>query len=238
MTGTPVWWVDQGPTNKWAIFDNEVNTQTEQEKELTYTVQPGVFNAIYLAGLDADVVSVTAKDRPGGEVIFFLTDILEASKPDDYWEYFFGPFRPQRDYLVQGIDQYAKAELTVKLTRASGLVKCGVIAVGDLKPLGATQYGAKAKPRTNSRIKTDDFGKTSVKRRPGTKDFTASAWLKLSEANSVLLTLLDTMDVPCAWIGLDLPEYAGLRAFGLGSGEISYDHQQDCQLTVNIQGYI
>lgn len=238
LAGTTIWWVDKAPTNKWAMFDDQVNTQTVYAAPLTVVLKPGVFNAVYFAGLDAETITVTVKDAPGGNVIYTQTSRLEASQPADYWEYYFSRFKPQTDFLVEQLDQYAGAELTVTLDRHSGSVKCGMLSLGDLKPLGATQYGAKAKPKTYSRISTDEFGKTSIKKRGTASDMSATAWISLSEANDVLQILRDIMGTPCACIGMNLPEYEGLRSFGLVDGEVSFDHPKDCQLSINVQGFI
>jgi hypothetical protein len=65
-----------------------------------------------------------------------------------------------------------------------------------------------------------------------------SAFVDLAEANNVLDTVTELLDVPCLWIGTNLPQYSGLRVFGLGSGELSYDHKNHCILSINVQGLI
>lgn len=237
QSGTTAYWLDIGPTNRWAMFDSEVSTQTEIASPLTVVLRPGAFNAVYLCGLDAEAIEMTVQDEPGGNVTFSYSGTLEGSAPADYWEYFFERFRPQVDFIASGIEEYNAAEITITLTRSSGLVKCGVLAVGDLRPLGKTQRGAKAKPKSYSYIKTDDFGNTSIKRRKKATDMSATVVVDLSEANTVLQTVRDMLDVPCVWIGTGLPEYGGLRVFGLGSGEMSYEPPVAI-LTLDIQGMI
>lgn len=236
--GAAPWWLDAGPTNKWAMFDGEVSTQTIVNSPLTVVVRPGVFNSLYLGKIDAEFLSIAVRDAPGGEVIYSYSGELENSAPGDYYEHLFDRFKPQTDFLASNIDPYSAPEITLTLSSTSGLVKCGVLSIGDLRPLGLTQYGAKAKPKTYSYIKLNDFGESVIKRRKSAKDMSFSAWLKLTEANSVLEAFTELLDVPCVWIGTDLPEYGGLRAFGLGSSEISYDHPKDCLLTLNVNGLI
>lgn len=237
-TGTTVWWQDVGPTNKWAMFDGEVSTQTVVASPLTVVLRPGFFNAFYMGAIDAEQIDCVVTDAPGGNVIWSFSGALEGSAPADYYEYWFTAFKPMTDFLANGIDQYNDAELSVTLSKASGTVKVGVLSVGDLRPLGNTQYGAKAKPKTYSYIKVDEFGKTKIVRRKAAKDLSLTAWIKTEEANSVVDTLTEVLDVPCVWIGHSLPEYAGLRAFGLGRGEVSYDKPKDCLLTIDVEGMI
>jgi hypothetical protein len=237
-TGVTPWWLDIGPTNKWAMFDSEVSTQTSVNTPLTVVIKPGAFNGVFLAGLDGDNLSITVKDSPGGATVYYYSGILEASAPGDYYEYFFDRFMPQTDFLANDIDSYANMEITISITKASGTVKCGVLALGDLKPLGLTQYGAKAKPKTYSYIKIDEFGNNTIIKRKTAKDMSATSYVKLEEANYVLDTITELLGTPCVWIGTGIPQYSGLRVFGLGSAELSYDQPEVAMLSLNVQGLI
>jgi hypothetical protein len=237
-TGVTPWWLDIGPTNKWAMFDSEVSTQTSIATPLTVVIKPGAFNGVFLAGLDGDNLIITVKDSPGGATIYYYSGALEASAPGDYYEYFFDRFMPQTDFLANDIDSYANMEITISITKASGTVKCGVLALGDLKPLGLTQYGAKAKPKTYSYIKIDEFGNNTIIKRKTAKDMSATSYVKLEEANYVLDTITELLGTPCVWIGTGIPQYSGLRVFGLGSAELSYDQPEVAMLSLNVQGLI
>ena len=232
------WWQDVAPTNRYAMFDNEVSTQTTAMSSMTVVLRPGAFSAVFLAGLDAEQLEITIRESSGGTVIYHHIDGLEGSAPADYLEYYYDRFKPATDFIVTGLDPFSASEITITLSRTSGVVRCGVLTVGDLRPLGRTQYGATAEPRSYSYIKTDEFGKTTIKKRKSAKDMTASAVLDLAEANSVLEILMETMGVPCVWIGTDIPEYAGLRTFGLGTGKVTFDIFNRANLSLTVQGLI
>lgn len=238
QSGAIVWWTDFGPTNKWAMFDGEVSTQSVVASPMTLLLSPGAFNSLYLANVDADTLSITIKDESGGNVIYSLSAPLEGSAPDDYDSYFYDRFKPQTDFLASALEQYSSSEVELSLAKGSGSVRCGVLAIGDLRALGKTQRKAKAKPKTYSYIKTDAFGKTSIKRRKATTDISATAILDIAEANTVTAIVQEVLDVPAVMIGTDLPEYGGLRGFGLISGEMSYDDPEPglCTLALNLQG--
>lgn len=236
QAGPTVWWVDYGPTNKWAMFDNYVSTQTAVPSPLTVVLRPGAIGDMYAAGLDAENISVTVKDTPGGNVIYTYTGPLELSAPGDYDEYCFDPFKPKTDFIANGIDQYNSCEVALTLTRGSGLVKCGVLALGVVKPLGKTMRGAEAEPKTFSYIKTDDFGNLTIKRRKAATNMVASAIVDSSEASTVQQNINDVLDVPCAWFCSKLDKYSGLRVFGLGSGKVKYE--EPCTVNITVQGMI
>lgn len=239
QAGAVVYWLDYGPTNRWAMFDGEVSTQTVAASPLIVVLRPGSFSGLYAAGLDAGQIDIVIKDAPGGNVVFFYSGHLEGSQPDDYDGYFFDRFKPLTDFLASDIEQYNSGELTFTLSNAGGgTVKCGYLGVGDLRSLGRTQYGAKAKPKTYSYIKTDDFGRTSIVRRKTAMDMTASAILENSEANTVTDLIRSLLDVPAVWIASGLTEYGFLRVFGLGSGEITAASPGYCELSLSVQGLI
>lgn len=230
------YWADIGADARWAMFDGENTSQTATASPLTVVLQPGFFNGLFLGGLDATALAITVKDAPGGTIIYSYAGELEGSHPGDRWEYFFMDFKPQTEFVASGIEPHANAELTVTLT--GGTCKCGVLAVGDLRPMGDTQYGAQASPRSFSYIKTDAAGNNTIVRRKKARDMSCSCWLKLSDANAAYATLTEVMDVPCLWIGTDLDDYNGLRCWGIGNGKISYDHPKDVLLSVEVKGMI
>ena len=211
--GATPYWLDYGPTNKWAMLDAEVSSPTTNASPLTVVIRPGFFNCVGLVGLDAEHLAITVKDAPGGNVIYSYDADLEDSAPGDYYEYFFSGFKPQTDFIVSGIDQYNAAEITLSLTSASAPVACGMLQLGDLFKL-----------RINLRSLLCFQFKLSQ-----------TAFIKYSHRCSVINGLLD---IPCLWIATDLPQFSGARVFGLGSAEMSYENARNCLLSVDVKGLI
>jgi hypothetical protein len=234
--GAAPWWADKGATNRWKMFDGESSSQTVASGSLTVVLQPGHFNGFYLAGLVGNAISAVLKDAPGGNVLFLYTGLLDNSRPRDYDSYFWSPKRQQRDFLATSLAQYYNAELTVTLT--GSVVKCGIFAVGNVSPLGVTQWGAKAIPKSFSYVKTDDYGETTIKRRKKAKNMTATAMLEGWEANDVLSIITDLSDVPCCWFISSLPQHEGLRGYGLGNGEITYISHNNYELSLTVNGTV
>lgn len=235
---TPLRWADLGPTNRWAMLDGETSNQTSVASPLTVVLRPGPFNSIYFDGLDADSISVTVKDAPGGTVIYEYSGSLEGSAPPDYYEYFSDRFKPLKDLLLSGIDLYSNPEVSFTLTTPGGNVKCGVVRVGDLRPLGRTLSGAKAKPKSYSSVTIDKEGKNKIRRGKKARDMSASALVPIADAPMVLDQITELMDVPCLWICSDSINYRGLRQYGLGSAELGHNHESHVNLTLNVEGLI
>ena len=47
-TDDGTWWIDVGPTNRWAMFDQTVGSITSQATPLTVVLDPGIISALAL----------------------------------------------------------------------------------------------------------------------------------------------------------------------------------------------
>jgi hypothetical protein len=236
--GVATYWIDAAPTNKYAMFDGLVSTQTATASPFVQVLKPGYFNGFALFGLDADTIHVVVKDAPGGNVIYEYGGPLEGSAPADYYEYFFEPFKPQTQFIASGIDPYNNAEMTLTLTKGSGNVKVGMLAIGDLRPMGAPLRGASVEPVDYSYISTDAFGNTTVKKRNNATGLSISAKMDIEDANSVLDTVKQVLGTPVVVVGSTVSMYEALTVFGLVSARQQYDDFGMPTINITVKGLI
>lgn len=237
--GVITYWIDADPTNKFALFDPEVNTQTVGTgTTLSYTITPGYFNGFALFGLDADSIDVTVKDAPGGNLIYSFNGPLEGSAPADYYEYFFDRFKPQTQFIATGIDPYNAAEITLTLTKLSGGPKIGMFAIGDMRPLGVPKRGASVEPIDYSRVVTDSFGRTRTKKGHNATGLVISCRMNIEDANTVLDTVKELLGIPVVVVGSTATMYEALTVFGLMSARQQYDDFGEPVINITVKGTI
>jgi hypothetical protein len=236
--GVATWWIDIGPTNKFAMFDSLISTPTVAASPLTFTIAPGAFNGLAMFGIDADQISVTVRDPGTGTVIYSYSAPLEGSPPADYYEYFFEGFRPQKQFIATGIEPYSSAQLTVTLSKVTGTVKLGMLAVGDRRPLGAPLRGASVEPVDYSYVSTDAFGNTTIRRRPSATGLSIRTKMDNADANDVLVTVQELLSVPVVVFGSTEPGYENLTVFGLMSGRLQHDDYLMPTLNITVKGLI
>lgn len=239
ITGVGTWWADVGPTNKFAMFDGLTSSETIVASPLVITLKPGAFNGLAMLGIDADGVDIVAKSATGGDVIYSVTDDMEGSEPGDYYEYFFEPFKPKTQIVATGIDPYGNAEITITLTKVTGSVKLGMLAIGDVRPLGAPERGVSVEPRGYSTITEDQYGNTVIRRRRG-RATNLSLPIKLlqEDADNVINTVQELLDVPVVVIGSTDPLHSKLTTFGLISGRMDYAEFPYRVLNLTVKGMI
>lgn len=236
--GEVTYWIDAGPTNKYAMFDAVVSTQTAGATPLVITLTPGYFNGFALFKLDADDIEVTVKDAPGGTVIYHYAAPLEGSAPADYYEYFFDRFKPQTQFIATGIDPYNDAEITLTLTKGSGNAKIGMFATGDMRPIGAPLRGASVEPVDYSYTSIDAFGNLTTKKRSNATGLNISCKMNIEDANTVLETVKDLLGIPVVVVGSTAAMYEALTVFGLVSARQQYDDFGEPVINITVKGTI
>lgn len=237
--GQATFWIDVGPTNRYAMFDGLITTQTSAASPLVITMTPGAFNGFALFGIDADSFSVTVKDAPSGNVIYSEpTTPLEGSMPADYYEYFFDRFKPLRQFIRAGIEPYGSSEITLTLNKATGPVKLGMFAIGDLRPIGIPQRDAKVEPQDFSYFKQDAFGNSTVKKRANATGMSISCVMDIAEAGTVLDTVKEVLGIPVVVVGSEATMYEWLTVFGLISGSMTPNPYPYVRLSITVKGFI
>lgn len=213
----PTRWEDIAPTNRWAMFDNVVNTQSTALSSMTVTIAPGIVNGlamIELQGREVEVVMREGVGSPTGPIVYQRTVDLELSEVYDWFTYFFEPFLQRRSVVLLDLPPYGNGEITVTLTGA-GEVKMGGLIVGAVYAFGATQYNATAGIRDYSRkITNEDTGVVSLEQRKFSKRLKAKLKVPAGAVNSLQQILIDLRATPTIWVGDDTGEYEALTVFG------------------------
>jgi hypothetical protein len=242
------YWLDAGPTQRYAPFDTYTSTAATATTSITYVLSPGYFNAISLYGLTGTQIVVSVKDAPGGTEIYRYPATGAASltePPTGWYDYMFGKRRPIQKLVLSNLPIRPTAELTITVTAAAGAtVGIGMINVGDLTPLlgdaewGGVTGGASAEPTSYSYIKTNDDGTTTIKRRGKSTNLRATVVIPRQKADAALATVQQVLDVPVSWIATTSQGFDGLNVFGIGSCSMSYDSFGIATLQVNVKGLI
>ena len=237
----PTRWLDVGATNRWAMFDPRRTTQTTAATSITVVLKPGFFNALAFYLTQGATLQVSVLDAPLGTEIYADTRSLDGPYIDEY-DWCWGPFREQTKQVFSNILPYPEATLTITVSASAGTpVAVGMAAIGDLRPLflgewGGTQYGAKAEPTSNSYIKTDTFGDTTIIKRASATDMRLSVVFPKDDADYALSCLQEVLDTPAAIIATEASGYSGLNIFGLISGPVSYDGPSHATIEAQVKG--
>lgn len=194
---SPAQWLDVGPTNRWAMFDQALGTATAAVSPIIVTIDAPGDNAIALLDVTADTVRVQATDYDRTELVgpgpVTFLDLPEAGG--------------QVTVTVSGI----------------GTLSIGTLLVGRVVGLGITEASPSAGITDFSRKEVDEFGEVSIVQRAWAKKMTARALIATEAVDLTADRIAAVRARPALWIAdaaLDsLIVYGFFRDFGIEIGE-------------------
>jgi hypothetical protein len=234
--GTTPKWLDIGPTDRWAMFDNVVGTVTSGASPLAVVLQPGGISGIALLELVGREATVTVKDAPGGAVVYDRTIDLDGTIVESFYAWFFAPFEQRTDVVLADLPgQFTQCELTIAITATSGDASCGVCKPGNVIDIGRTQAGARVGIIDFSRKDRDAFGKTIVVERAFSKRASFDVVTDKAGFNRIFRALASLRATPAIYIGTEGPGYEPLLVYGFFrdfSIDVAYLSHHLCSLEV------
>lgn len=197
-------WIDAGPTNRWAMFDDSVGTVTTAVGTFNVQLQPGSIDAIALLDLEAETGRVVMVDS--GVTVYdrTLSTNYGGAAITDWYLYFFEPVGSSTTLLFLDLPTYPNATTTVTLTAAdsvAGDCVCGTLVAGRQLDIGLTEVSPKVSIDDFSKKSTDDFGITTVVERAWAGNMTLRARMLRENINPVRQALAKVRAKPCVWIG-------------------------------------
>lgn len=196
-------WAIAGTTNKFAMFDAEVSTQTVWPSPLTITIEPGQIDSLTLANAQGDSATITMTSVSGGGAVYGRTVDLSAVAIYDWWTYFFAPFDTAASVTLTDLPPWTDCQLTVTIVSASGTAKCGALIAGSLYEVGGVQYGVSAGSKSYTRKTTDSEGFSTVERRKNSKTLRAKVTVEEGAFNALHALLQEVDGLVCVWLGDD-----------------------------------
>lgn len=234
----PTWWIEVGPTNRWAAFDTSVSTQTVKSNNITYVLEPGqAINALAVLniteGTEINITMVSPGTGTPGIVYEKTVDLKSLPLSSDWWAFFYSQrFSPTQSILLD-LPSYSDCVVTIEILGSANLA-VGVILVGQQQNFGiGISYGARVGIQDYSRKETNDFGDTILVQRAFAKRANFDLMIKKAEVDSLQNTLSAIRAQPVLWVGSN--EFESTTLFGFYKNFdilISYPEHSDCSLEI------
>lgn len=183
-------WIDIGPTNRWAMFDQALGSLTTADSVITLTLTPGqAVNALALL----DVIATSVRVQTGA---YDRTSVPSAAPG-----------------MVTFLDMPSSvAPVTVTIAGAGG-VSVGTMLIGSLVGLGVTEAAPTAGITDYSRKETDGFGETTLVERAWAKRMNVRGLISTAALDVVAGRISAVRARPSLWIGHDSLESVTVYGF-------------------------
>lgn len=196
-------WLEVGPTNKWAAFDQLRNTQTVAPVDIVKTITlTGRASSIAVVGLDAR--TVTIDQWVGGVLKYSVTADLNKRKSRSWSEYYFGAFSSRTSVQYFNLPKYRNSVITVTVSKpAAGQRGVGGIFIGNPVYIGEAQYEAKSDHLNFSTIERNKFGVLTLNPERSVPKVDLQVWFDKSLTGQILAVRELLNGRPGVWSGLD-----------------------------------
>ena len=230
------YWVRTGPTNKMAMFDDQISSVSSGTSDIIFAVVASSIDSVALLNITASKTNIAVTDKDTKALVYHNSQQLSGGESLDWYGYFFYDSDTQKTSSIYlDIPPAANSLITIKVS-GTGAVSVGTYVNGQIKAIGNTQYGVSAGIIDYSRKDTDEFGNTTFTKRNFSKRMNASVSLTNSNLNRVQRILYGLRATPVLWIASTdaqfeepLIIYGFYRDF---STEISYPTHSICNLQV------
>ena len=198
---SPEWWSKQGPTNRWAMFDDKVGTQTTASGSIAVELDFGRCTGFALFGLDATSLTAEVRDSANAVIWSEAADLTRDPAIASWLDYFTEPVRGRAEYVRTGLPIYATSTLRITLTKPTGTVGVGNLVMGRERFIGLSKWGAQAGMADWSRKTTDQFGNTYLSRGNWAKTTRLDLHVENSQLDAVYRSLVGVRGTPIVAIG-------------------------------------
>jgi hypothetical protein len=233
-------WVDMGPTNRWAMLDGIISTQTISATTIEYVFNiSDIIDSVCLFGLVGSSITIKAEVDELGDMVevYNMTKSLDSSYISDWYQYFTTPFYPIKEAFFTDLPMLSEMVITVTIVGTYN-VRCGLITFGTMTDLGSTQYRAKFGMTDHSIKTTDEFGNAIYVKRNKSKRLEIPLQINNFDLNT-FWNFMDSIDGPCVWLGSDDDRYVVLSTYGFFKDfDVDIEFPEVSYCTLQIEGLI
>ena len=240
---TTLKWVQVSSSNKWAMFDTRIASETSFAGNLTVSIQPNQrFTSLSLFNVTAIAVQVEILDKPlaeGGVVIYSQTRSLSNSLVSNWYTYFFEEFDLGSEVFFHNVPPFKRAVINITLIKAESdtYTKIGAFIAGQLFDTGLTRYGASYGIRDYSIKDTDEFGVTTFVERNFSKRMNATVFVENGQLNFLNKLFIQLRAQPTAWVASTDNRFQGTTIFGyLKDWNVEIEYPNHSLISIEIEG--
>lgn len=207
-------WVDIGATNRWAQFDEKIGTVTSAATSTTTVLDAGSIEGLALLELTGSSATVSMVEAPGGAVVYSKTVSLDGTVIESVYDWMFAPYEQRSSVILTDLlGQYPSGRLTVTITGTTAAT--GVLAVGNVLEIGATEYDAGAGIINYGKVLDDGFGGREWVEGAYSQRTTLPIVLEKQDFSRVYRALSKVRSTPCVYIGSEETSFDPLVTYGV-----------------------
>jgi hypothetical protein len=224
---TEPYWAEVSPSNRYAMFDAEVNTSTTSMDEIAVEVHPSeTATGISFFNLVGSSLNITVTDSMDVEV--YNVDVsLDGTIIATSWDWWFRTFRQKQTYVNSEFPPFYNSTIKATLT-GSGEVAIGAMQVGTSEYIGTALQGTGFGCDDYSIIERV-FDKTKFVKKGNAQLTNVELYVEGWRMSTTVQTLRSTLSTPATFVPTNDDQYSFMSTLG---------YYQTYNATIEIDGKI
>ena len=195
-------WKALGPTNRWAMFDQTVGSQTTAANIISVVLQAtSRIDSVALLNISAGSVHVTMTDATDGLVYDRTVSLISDVGINDYDDWFFEPVDRLTSLILTDLPPYSNALVSITLSDFGATVACGVCVFGQSRYIGETEISPHLSIQDFSRKDQDAFGNFDVTERAYSDEANFTVWVDNTFVDRLKPLLAGYRAMPIVYVG-------------------------------------
>lgn len=237
-------WQWLGTTNRWKMFDQYLNTYTENPNTIEIEISAYLSQGFFIGNISGQSLQVEVIDNTTSDVIESKTISL-IRNPKDWLDYFCGNWdkKYKKSYMYYRETLNSDVTYRITLDAGDGTAKIGVFAIGMIDEIGLTLYNINLSALDYSQIYTDqNTGATYLSQGNYVKTLELDVFAPTNGVDEVYRTLTDIRGKPVVFLGdnrSDDKAFETLNVYGyMKKFETLLKSMKETHITLSIQGLI
>lgn len=203
----PEYWIDQGATNRWRMFDMTVGPEkqtvsTDSSNTVNVVLDfDQIVTSVTLLNMEANNVRIIMRDEFGNTVYDHYEDLLQETPSSDWWSFFFATRSNIKTLVLTDLPTVKPSTIEMILDGDAFPAKIGKMIVGEAVEVGCARYGTSVGIVDFSRKERDDFGNNFILERRYIDRADFDVQIPTSSIDSVKALLTSLRATPTLYIG-------------------------------------
>ncbi|MFZ6773024.1 hypothetical protein ACO0LB_09960 [Undibacterium sp. SXout7W] len=237
IAASATWWADVGPANSWAVFDNQVSTQTVAASPWSFTLTGVTADGLALLNINATSVNVTAT-KDGVTIYNNTVNLLDTSVVTNWAEYFFNAPEFKTELMLTDIPPPPGLVITATVSRTGGgNVSGGLVSCGRVLDAGSEQHGLKREGIDYTKVTFDEFQNVTIGTHRYVRKFSTQAAIDNGKFDAIANRLDSLASTPLVISGGN-SLYNSLILYGLLTYSIDLKTPKYSYVTYEAKGLI
>lgn len=230
------WWSLVTASNRWAMFDAEVATQTQATDTLTVSVTGDYIDSVACTNIIGTEATVTVT-KDATTIYTKTLDLVDYSMIADWSLYYFSDLEFVSEFALTDIPPLPGVVVTVTITKPSSPVAIGNFAMGREFDVGLEDYGLQREGIDYTIATEDKFGNLTLDKQAYARKFSTLAILTNARYDFVSKKLDSIASVPVVCIGGN-GLFNSLIVLGLVSYTLVIPYFDESHVNIEVKGLV